>query len=111
MTVRSYLEVWAQEAEQHKQATGVCWFLTPKVEHVLYSDLKMWTNHLDHNLSALMSEWFDIRLAEVVILYASKGVTEREVAECLDSLALRLAEEELCVASRRDVMTATLSSN
>lgn len=77
-----------------EKTTNTCWFLTSKVERVLSSDLAMWTHHLDHNPNARMSEWFDLRLAEVVKLYSSKGVTEVEVTACLDSLAMILAEEQ-----------------
>lgn len=80
--IKGFLKDQIVELEEQDQ----CWFLTPKVEAVLVNDLVMWVNHMNHNPDAQPEEWFDLRQAELVELYKSKGITEKEAFECLTSL-------------------------
>ena len=93
--ITTEVKIWLIDQVDTLKEENPCWFLTPPTENVLVNDLAMWTEHLDHNPNAHMSEWFDLRVTELVELYSSEDITLTESALCLDSLAAVLAEKEI----------------
>lgn len=91
--IKSFLQTLIDEATVEEPSA--CWFLSERVEQILHDDLKMWSEHLTHNPEASMSDWFDLRLPEVVTMHSIMGVTEEEAITCLDSIALKIAKEKL----------------
>lgn len=85
---RIALQNWIYEEE-----TNACWFLDEKVERVLIADLAMWADHIQHSPDVHPEDWFNLREAELVELYSSKGITNQEAFACLTSLEPLIKEQ------------------